>query len=134
MKTYSKLTLLLLVLLVMSNCMKVEEDIIGSWTLVDMGDDRFKNITWQFTNDGNLIRVKEMEGQYVIDSCTYEVDQSLFKKELSIYDSKIIPGRDSISGRYTVEDLTDKILIITRIEMSDGAIDGSYYRCEFTRN
>lgn len=134
MKTYSKLALILLILITLSNCMKVEEDIVGTWTLIDMGDERFENITWKFSNDGNLIRVKEMEEGYIIDSCTYEVDQSLLRKHISVYGSKIIPERDSISGKYTVDELTDKILIITRIELSNGSTGGAYYRCEFTRN
>lgn len=136
MKNGIKILLSVILSVFFLSCTDVEDEIVGTWNLMDFGDERLRNMTWEFTDDGHLIRRADQDGEVHIDSCTYEVDQSTFRKEIFVEGSTRISvlGTDTINGRFSVDELTDRVLILTRIEMTDGSTDGSYLRREFIRN
>ena len=71
--------------ILLSGCKKVENELIGTWDIMTF--DTRPEGTMRITFDRNMtaIRVLENESGTIIDSCTYEVNQSPFKKIHAVY-------------------------------------------------
>lgn len=130
----SLIVALLIVFFISTNCAKVQDEIIGTWTFHNFEIPDSPHITWTFTEDGDLIRMMERETEILFDSCNYIIEESIFRKQIRISGSEQLPERGALNGLYNVEKFKNDLLIITRIELEDGETGGAYFRCEFTRN
>lgn len=133
MKLFKVFSFLLILLITISSCTKVEEELVGNWTYHAFGNQSGNIHTWKFLDNGELIRILETENDIFYDSCNYIVEQSLTKKRVVVSNSKQLPGLANISGEYRVDKFKDNIFIMTRTHHANGETNGAYLRCEFTR-
>ncbi len=133
MKTGRILLVILAVSMFLASCTKVSEEIIGTWTYQTLDTQEQGVVNWTFKEDGSLIRVMTTDSGIKIDSCNYVVDKSLLKTQLTISGSEDLTGYSSINGVFRIDDMTDDVLKITRIRMSDDEVEGAYLRCELLR-
>ena len=122
-----------MLLILLSGCKKVENELIGTWDIMTFDTRPEGSMRITFDRNMTAIRVLENESGTIIDSCTYEVNQSPFKKRIIFRDSKMLPGCDDLNGVYRVDKLKSDVIITTRIGYEDGNTGGSYYRLEMKR-
>jgi hypothetical protein len=120
-------------IIIMSSCTKPQDEIIGTWTYHNFGSPLPDHTTWTFNTDGELLRILENENGIYYDSCKYEINTTLIKKQIFIEGSKMLPGQADLGGTYNIEKFKNNILVITRIKLEDDETGGAYLRCEFTR-
>ncbi len=116
-----------------SSCTKVSEEVIGTWTFQTFDDSPQGTMTWNFKDDGQLIRVATTDNGIQFDSCNYEVDKSLLTTKINISGSNDLTGFTSVNGIFRVDKLKDDILIMTRERLSDDEVNGAYLKCEMIR-
>lgn len=133
----NKLRILLVVacvvLVALSSCKKLGEEIVGTWNVMTF--DTKPEGTLQLTFDGNstAIRVLNNENGMFVDSCNYEVQKKLGKQNLIVTNSKMLPGYDVFSGTYRLDKIKNDVIVLTRTTYDDGNESGAYYRLELKR-
>lgn len=122
------------ILLAMPSCRKLADELKGTWNVMTF--DTKPEGTMQISFDGNstAVRILNTESGMVIDSCTYEVIQTPFKKRLIFRDSDMLPGYDNLNGIYRIDKLKSDIIVTTRTTFEDNQREGGeYYRLELRR-
>lgn len=133
MKTIKIFLILLLSTMLLNSCKNYEEDIIGTWNFQTFDNAAQGTVTWSFKDDGLLIRVSTANSGIQFDSCNYTIENSFFKKQLTITGSTSLTGLPDLNGEYRIEKFKEDILIMTRTHLANGETAGAYYRCELKR-
>jgi len=123
-----------IILAVMPSCKKVADEIEGTWNVMTF--DTKPEGTMQITFDGNstAIRVLSTDTGIAVDSCTYEVVQTPFKRRLIFRDSDMLPGYDHLNGIYRIDKLKGNVIVTTRTQYEENDKEGGeYYRLELHR-
>lgn len=111
---------------------RTETKIIGKWQIVSVGQDNVaKDCAWTFYSGGVLNIYKDINANPI---GSVEGNWEAFSR------SAVIPyieikglGPKGMDGKWRVEKLNDKILIINRVEFGNGEIAGSFLRREFSK-
>lgn len=122
------------ILLAMPSCRKLADELKGTWNVMTF--DTKPEGTMQISFDGNstAVRILDTESGMKIDSCTYEVIQTPFKKRLIFRDSDMLPGYDDLNGIYRIDKLKNDVIVTTRTKFEDDQREGGeYYRLELRR-
>lgn len=121
------------ILVAMPSCKKLADELKGTWNVMTF--DTKPEGTMQITFDGNstAVRILDTESGMQIDSCTYEVIQTPFKKRLIFRDSDMLPGYDHLNGIYRIDKMKGDVIVTTRTSYEDGEDGGCYYRLEMIR-
>ncbi|MBO4614571.1 MAG: hypothetical protein J5709_05600 [Bacteroidales bacterium] len=121
------------ILVAMPSCKKLADELKGTWNVMTF--DTKPEGTMQITFDGNstAVRILDTETGMKIDSCTYEVIQTPFKKRLIFRDSDMLPGYDHLNGIYRIDKMKGNVIVTTRTSYEDGEDGGCYYRLEMIR-
>jgi len=121
------------ILVAMPSCKKLADELKGTWNVMTF--DTKPEGTMQITFDGNstAVRILDTETGMKIDSCTYEVIQTPFKKRLIFRDSDMLPGYDHLNGIYRIDKMKGDVIVTTRTSYEDGEDGGCYYRLEMIR-
>jgi len=133
MKSAKFYFIFLLAALSLAGCSNVEDEIVGTWNFQTFDTQPQGTYTWTFKDNGDLIRVYTSDSEIIFDSCTYIIDKSVFKKQVTISGSKSISGQTELNGVYRIDKFKDDILIMTRERLSDDDPSGAYLRCEMIR-
>jgi hypothetical protein len=133
MKWFKIFLILITAGMLMTGCKNYEEEIIGTWNFQTFDNNPQGTVTWTFKDNGDLIRISTLGGDIVFDTCDYIIDKSLFKKQVTITNSKMIPGQDDLNGVYTIEKFKEDIIVMTRVRLADDETAGAYLRCELMR-
>jgi cobalamin biosynthesis Co2+ chelatase CbiK len=133
MKSTKVFFIVLISVLSLASCTNMEEEIIGTWNAQTFDSQPQGTITWTFKDNGEIIRVLTNNDGITFDTCNYVIDKSLFKKQLTITGSQMIPGQDHLNGVYRIDQLKEDVLVMTRIRMPDDETAGAYLRCEMIR-
>ena len=123
-----------IILIAMPSCKKLADELTGTWNVMTF--DTRPEGTMQISFDGNstAVRVLNTESGIVVDSCTYEVIQTPFKKRLIFRDSDMLPGYDRLDGIYRIDKMKNDVIITTRTKFEEDQKEGGeYYRLELKR-
>ncbi len=116
-----------------ASCTNVQDEIVGVWNFQTFNTQPQGTITWTFRDNGELIRIMETDSGLVFDSCTYIIDKSLFKKQITISGSQMLTGQDDLNGVYRIDKFKSDIMVLTRERLADDEVAGAYLRCEMIR-
>lgn len=106
-----------------------QEKLIGSWDVVFLSAaDTGKNVIWTFAEGGNLF-VTTRTDTFIVDSATYIMD-SKFADAYYVTINGVNYWED---GKYRIDKLNKKILIMERVMLLDGQESGSYLHKEFVK-
>lgn len=133
MKSAKIIFIVFISVLALSSCSKIEDEIYGTWNFQTFDTSPQGTITWTFKDNGQLIRVLTTGEGVSMDTCSFVIDKSLFKKQITITGSKPITGQTDLNGVYRVDKFKDDILILTRERLADDVAAGAYLRCEMIR-
>lgn len=133
MKWLKILIILITAGMLMTSCKNYEEDIIGIWNFQTFDNNPQGTIIWTFKDNGNLIRVSSLGTELAFDTCNYVIDKGLFKKQITISNSKQLPGSTDLNGTYTIEKFKEDLVILTRTRLANDETGGAYLRCELLR-
>jgi hypothetical protein len=111
---------------------RTESRIIGKWKIVTVGQPTYPaDAAWTFYSGGVLNIYKDINGN---TTGSVEGHWEAFSR------SAVIPyieikglGPKGMDGKWRVEKVNDKILIINRVEFGNGEVAGSFLRREFTK-
>jgi hypothetical protein len=133
MKSLKVFFIISVVILSFSACTNVEDEIIGTWNFQTFNTSPQGTVTWTFKDNGELIRMIVVDSEIHFDSCNYIIDKSIFKKQITISGSEMLPGQDDVNGLFRIDKFKDDILIMTRERLDDDETAGAYLRCEMIR-
>ncbi len=133
MKSLKVIFVIIVAVLSFSACTNVEEEIIGTWNFQTFNTSPQGTVTWTFKDNGELIRMIVVDSEIHFDSCNYIIDKSIFKKQITISGSEMLPGQDDVNGLFRIDKFKDDILIMTRERLDDDETAGAYLRCEMIR-
>lgn len=121
------------ILFIFTTCAKrTELKIIGSWDVVDVGQPAFsKDATWTFYSGDKLSIFKDLNAD---PKGTTEATWEAFNRSAVIRYIEIKgTGAKAMDGKWRVEKLNKKYLVITRVEFGTGETAGAFLRREFKR-
>jgi len=133
MKIGKSLLFIVIIAFSFAGCKNVSEDVVGTWNFQTFDNKPQGTISWTFKDDGTLIRIATNDDGIKFDSCNYAVDKSLLKTQITINNSRDLPGYAEINGLYRIDKFKDDILVMTRIRLGDDSEGGAYLRCEMNR-
>ena len=119
--------------MLMTSCKNYEEDILGIWNFQTFNNSPQGTVIWTFKDDGNLIRVLTLDSDLQFDTCNYVIDKGLFKKQMTITNSKQLSGITDLNGTYKIEKFKEDVIILTRTRLANDETGGAYLRCELMR-
>lgn len=128
-----KIIFALLIISGFTMCTKrTEMKIVGVWKIETVGQDYVApDASWTFYSGGDLKIYKDINA---LPTGTTEAQWEAFSR------SAIIPyieikgtGAKAMDGKWRVEKLNKKMLILTRVEFGNGETAGSFLRREFLK-
>lgn len=128
-----KLFVAFLIIIGFTMCSKqTEVKIIGKWKIETVGQEAFpKDATWTFFSGGDLKIFNDINGNPV---GTVEGTWEAFNRSAIIRYIEIKGlGVKGFDGKWRVEKLNKKYLVLTRVEFGDGSTAGAFLRREFTK-
>lgn len=123
----------ILILISFTMCSKrTEVKIIGEWKVVNVGQESFPDdATWTFNDGGKLDIFHDING---LPTGTVSGEWESFARNAFIPHIEIKGlGPKGMDGKWRVEKLNKKMLIIQRIEFGNGEIAGAFLRREFQK-
>ncbi len=111
---------------------RTEVKIIGEWQVVNVGQDNFPDdATWTFNDGGKLDIFHDINGDPV---GTVTGDWEAFARNAVIPYIEIKGlGPKGMDGKWRVERLNKKFLILQRVEFGNGETAGAFLRREFQK-
>jgi len=128
-----RLLFILLIAITFTNCSKRTDSlIVGRWNIEDVGQPSFpKDAYWEFYDDG---RFDIYHDRNALTNSMVTGQWDAFSRSLVVPFIDITGlGPKGMDGKWRVETLNNKILVINRVEFSNGSIEGAFMRREFTR-
>lgn len=128
-----KLLYALIILIGFTMCSKrTEVKIIGEWKVVNVGQEAFPDdATWTFNDGGKLDIFHDINGNPV-GTVTGEWESFARNAFVPHIEIKGL-GPKGMDGKWRVEKLNKKFLIIQRIEFGTGETAGAFLRREFEK-
>jgi hypothetical protein len=133
MKIGSIVLIIISTIILITGCTNVEDEIVGIWEYQTFDTQPSGTILCTFDANGNLVRMATYGDSIYIDSCEYVIDNSIFKKKMTITGSSIFVGLPPLDGLFRIDKLKDDILIMTRFRLPNDETAGAYLRCEMIR-
>lgn len=118
----------------MYGCKKqVSTKIVGKWKVVSF-DTKPLDFTWEF-KDGDLIEwhYKDANDSVKAGFAHYYIESKNLKNYVKITNFESWQGFGSPNGKWWIEKVDSKVLLITRVEMPDLG-SGPYWRYEMVKN
>ncbi|PKP23027.1 MAG: hypothetical protein CVU05_01230 [Bacteroidetes bacterium HGW-Bacteroidetes-21] len=107
-----------------------QEKLIGSWDVVFLtAAESGSDVTWTFAEGGSLFVTSRGTDTTIVDSASYFMDS----KFLDAYYVTISDLNYWEDGKYMIQKMNRKILIMERVMMPDGQTSGSYLHKEFVK-
>ncbi|MDD3741348.1 MAG: hypothetical protein PHH30_08910 [Bacteroidales bacterium] len=133
MKIGSIILIIISIIILTTSCSNVSDEIVGTWDYQTFDTRPAGTILCTFDANGNMVRMATVGDSIVYDSCEYVIDNSIFKKKMTITGSTEVGGLTDLNGLFRIEKFKDDILIMTRFRLPNDETAGAYLRCEMIR-
>ncbi|MFO7868012.1 MAG: hypothetical protein R6U95_01780 [Bacteroidales bacterium] len=130
---YKRIFFASLILLLCTTCAKRTENmIIGEWSVENVGEPGFPDdATWRFYDNGKLEVYHDLNA--LPDGLDVGEWEAFNRSVVTPYIKISGFGERGLTGKWRVEKLTNKILVLNRVEFNDGETAGSFMRREFIK-
>lgn len=131
--SFKKIYIVLLPIILFASCAKVTGNkLVGHWSIVSVGQPNVpEDAMWSFYDDGRLEIYKDVNGD---PKGELVGEWKPFARNAVIPHFKVKGlGEKGMDGKWRIEKLNKKHLVITRVEFGDGERAGSFLRREFKK-